>query len=135
MLDHIPFSINISIVEEIILTFKLTITPKSEQETEFINDIILNFKKLKISNIKNINNLKWLVNQLSSIINQVWSKNTKKSKILKHFKQWWSDSCSWALDSYRTLRSCKNWKSFKMIVKEAKQTFFDNKIQEIMNKS
>ena len=133
--DHAPLSINIPIGEEIILISKLTITPKSEQENEFINDVISNFKKLEISNIKDINNLERLVNQLSSIIDQVWSKNAKKSKISKHSKQWWSDSCSQALNNYRTSRSRENWKSFKTTVKEAKQTFFDDKIQEITNKS
>ena len=118
--DHAPLLIDTPIFEEIILTSKLTITPKSEQETEFINDIISNFKKLETSNIEDINKLERLVNQLGSIIDQVWSKNTKKSKILKHSKQWWSDLCSQTLINYRTSRSHKNWKYFKMTVKEAK---------------
>ena len=133
--DHAPLLIDTPIFEEIILTSKLTITPKSEQETEFINDIISNFKKLETSNIEDINKLERLVNQLGSITDQAWSKNTKKSKILKHSKQWWSDLCSQTLINYRTSRSHENWKYFKTTVKEAKQTFFDDKIQEIMNKS
>ena len=55
--DHAPLSIDIPISKEIILISKLTITPKSEQENEFINDVISNFKKLETSNIKDINNL------------------------------------------------------------------------------
>ena len=86
--DHAPLLIDIPISEEIILTSKLTITSKSKQENEFINDVISNFKKLETSNIEDINNLEQLVNQLGSIIDQAWSKNTKKSKISKHFKQW-----------------------------------------------
>jgi len=70
--DHTPLLIDIPIFEEIIHTSKLTITPKSEQETEFINDVILNFKKLRPSNIEDITKLERLVNQLSSIIDQAW---------------------------------------------------------------
>ena len=70
--DHTPLLIDIPIFEEIIHTSKLTITPKSEQETEFINDVILNFKKLGPSNIEDITKLERLVNQLSSIIDQAW---------------------------------------------------------------
>ena len=55
--DHAPLLIDILIIEEIIHMSKLTITPKSEQETKFINDIISNFKKLETSNIEDITNL------------------------------------------------------------------------------
>ena len=92
--DHTPLSIDIPIFEEIINMSKLTITPKSEQETEFIKDIILNFKMLDTLNIEDIVKLEQVVNQLGSIIDQSWSKNTKKLKISKHSKQWWSDLCS-----------------------------------------
>ena len=78
--DHTPLSIDIPIFEEIINTSKLTITPKSEQETEFIKDIILNFKMLGTSNIEDIIKLEQVINQLGSIIDQSWSKNAKKIK-------------------------------------------------------
>jgi len=35
---------------------------------------------------------------------------------------------------YQSLRSWKNWKDFKNKVKATKQSFFDNKIKEIVNK-
>ena len=133
--DHAPLSIDIPICNEVIQSSKLVITPGSEQEKEFIKDIISNFSLLDTSNIDNIECLNQIVNQLGSIIKQMWSKNTKISKISKHSKQWWSNSCSLALNNYRMLRSRDNWKSFKATVKEAKRSFFDNKIQEIANKS
>jgi len=68
--------------------FKLTIIPKSNQETGFINNVISNFKKLETSNIKDIDKLERVVNQLGSIIDKAWSNNAKKSKISKHSKQW-----------------------------------------------
>jgi len=133
--DHAPLSIDIPIFDEIIYMLKLTIAPKSEQETEFIKDIISNFKSLDTSNIKDIVKLDRIVNQLGSIVEQSWSKNAKKSRISKHSKKWWSESCSLAFNTYRTTRSRKNWKFFKTTVKNAKQSFFDDKIQEIANKS
>ena len=90
---------------------------------------------LDTSNIVDVVKLEHIVNQLRSIIDQAWSDNAKKLKISKHSKQWWSDACSWSLNNYRTTRSCENWKTFKKTVKDAKRTFFDNKIQEIANKS
>ena len=97
--------------------------------------LISNFSKLDISNIEDIDELDQIVNQLSIIVAQMWFKNAKKSRSSKHSKQWWSESCRNALSTYRLERSHKNWKSFKLAVKNAKQTFFDDKIHEIANKS
>jgi len=133
--DHAPLIIDIPIFEEFIQTSKLAIFPNSEQETEFIKDVISNFSKLDTSNIVDIDELDQIVNQLSVIVEQMWLKNAKKSKSSKHSKQWWSESCRNALSTYRSERSHENWKSFKLAVKNAKRTFFDDKIHEIANKS
>ena len=103
--DHVPLSIDIPICNEVIQSSKLVITPESEQEKEFIKDVISNFSLLDTSNIDNIECLNQIVNQLGSIIEQIWSKNAKISKISKHSKQWWSNSCSLALNNYRMSRS------------------------------
>ena len=66
--DHAPLSIDIPIFNKIIHMSKLTIAPKSKQETEFIKDIISNFKSLDTSNIKDIIKLDQIVNQLGSIV-------------------------------------------------------------------
>ena len=118
--DHAPLIIDIPIFEEFIQTSKLAISPNSEQETEFIKDVISNFSKLDTSNIVDIDILDQIVNQLSVTAKQMWFKNTKKSKSSKHSKQWWSESCRNALSTYRLERSRENWKSFKLAVKNAK---------------
>jgi len=133
--DHALLLIDIPICDEVIQSSKLVISPGSEQEEEFIKDVIRNFKLLDTSNIDTIECLKHIIDHLGSIIEHMWSKNAKKSRICKHSKQWWSDSCSTALNNYRTTRSRENWKLFRATVKEAKHSFFDSKIQEIANKS
>jgi len=133
--DHAPLIIDIPIVEEFIPSSKFTIPPNSEHETNFIKDVISNFSKLDTSQIENIDNLETMANQLREIVDQMWVKNAKKSRYSKHSKQWWSESCRSTLLAYRTERSHENWKSFKLAVKNAKRSFFDDKIQEIANKS
>jgi len=133
--DHAPLVIDITISKEIIQTSKFTLAPKSEQETTFIQEIISNLKSLDTSNIDNTNKLEQAVHQVGTIINQAWAKNAKKVKISKLSKQWWSDECKQSLKNYRVSRSLKNWKKFKTTVKNVKRSYFDDKIQEIVNKS
>ena len=133
--DHAPLSIDIPIYEEVICTSKLSIPPKSDQETAFIKEIISNFKNLDTSDIGDTEKLEHIVNQLGAIIDQAWTKNAKKSKISKHCKQWWTEKCCHSLNNYRMTRSLNNWKSFKKVVKNIKRSFFDAKIQEVTNKS
>ena len=121
--DHAPLSINIPIFEEVVHSLNFTIPPKSDRELAFIKDIISNFKSLDTSNIDNSEKLERLINQLGSIVEQSWTKNAKKSRITKHSKhskQWWTESCSRALETYRSTRSRENWKIFKSTVKIAK---------------
>ena len=68
--DHAPLSVDIPIVEEIIQMLKLTLAPKSDQESNFIKNIISNFKSLDTTNIEDIGQLEQVVNQLGTIINQ-----------------------------------------------------------------
>ena len=86
--DHAPLIIDIPIVDEFISMSKFAIPPNSEHETNFIKDVISNFSKLDTSHIENTNNLESTVNQLRVIVDQMWVKNTKKSRYSKHSKQW-----------------------------------------------
>ena len=133
--DHAPLVINIPITEEIIQMSKLTLAPKSEQETAFVQDVISNFKNLNMSNIADTEEIEQVVSWLGSIIDMAWTKNAKRSRISRHSKQWWSEECKRSLDNYRSTRSLENWKKFKNSVKDTKQSFFDDKIQEVANKS
>jgi len=60
--DHAPLVIDIPITEEIIQMLKLTLTPKSEQETAFVQDVISNFKNLNMSNIADTEEIEQVVN-------------------------------------------------------------------------
>jgi len=86
--DHAPLTVIIPLSKEFIQTSKLILVPKSGQESQFIKDIILKFKDLDMTSIKDIDKLEQVIKQFSMIIDQAWTKNAKKSKISKHSKQW-----------------------------------------------
>jgi len=133
--DHAPLIINIPINNEFINSSKLSIAPNSEQETAFIKDLITVFENAETNNIANKDNLENIVNHIETSINWAWTKNTKRSRISRHSKQWWTEECSKYLDNYRTMRSHENWKEFQKVMKKSKHSFFDSKIQEAANKS
>ena len=85
--DHAPLTIDIFIEDEIVQSTKLSIIPGSDKEKEFIKDVTNNLLNLDTSNIDNVVNLVSVVNQLGSIIEHAWTKNSKRSKITKHSKQ------------------------------------------------
>ena len=68
--NHAPLTIDTPIYKEDICTSKLLIPPKSDQETVFIEEIILNFKNLNTSSITDTDDLECNVNQLRAIINR-----------------------------------------------------------------
>jgi len=86
--DYAPLSITIPIVDETINTSKLSIQQNSEQETAFIEEVILVFKNLNTLNISNKECLENTVNNLNLLINQAWNKNVKQTRITRHSKQW-----------------------------------------------
>ena len=69
--DHVPLLIDIPICDEVIQSSKLIIIPGSDQEKEFIKDIISNFNLLDTSNIDSVICLNQIVNHLRSIIEQM----------------------------------------------------------------
>jgi len=84
--NHAPLIIDIPICEESVQISKLAILPNSEQESDFIKDVISNLSKLDTSNIKSIDKLDQIVTHLNVIVEQMWVKNTKKSRYSKHSK-------------------------------------------------
>ena len=106
--DHAPLSITVPIVDETINILKPSIQQNSEQETAFIREVILVFKNLNTLNISNKECLENMVNNLNLLINQARNKNTKLTRITRHFKQWWNNECKQAINKYRASRSLES---------------------------
>ena len=133
--DHAPLTIIIPIEDEIISISKLSIQQKSKVENAFLEEVISSFKNFDTSNITRKEVLEHMVNKLNSTVDQAWNKNTKRSRIMKHSKKWWSEECNKALTNYQSTRSLNDWKISKKVVKDTKRAFFDLKIRKVAEKS
>jgi len=105
------------------------------EEKVFIKDMIKDFTTIDTSNLIDIKSLEITVDIFALAINRAWEKNSKIVSISKHLKSWWNMNCSRNLEKYRSSRSLVDWKQFKKMVKSTKCMFFDQKIQEILNKA
>ena len=55
--DHAPLTVIIPLSKEIVQMSKLILTPKSNQESKFIKNVISKFKDLDMTSIKDIDKL------------------------------------------------------------------------------
>jgi len=84
--DHAPLSVTITIEDENINEVKYSIVKNSEEEVNFVKEVLFAIKKIDISDLLNISKLKEVVNSLMSSINSAWNNNSKYVKITKHSK-------------------------------------------------
>ena len=133
-LNHALLTVMIGITEENIDFFKFSIVKNSEEESRFIEEVSHAIKSINADNLVNSFKLEEVTKSLASRINHAWKINSKWIKITKRSKSWWNKECNNTLNTFQSLRSWENWKSFKHKVKAMKQSFFDTKIQEIVNK-
>ena len=76
-----------------------------------------------------------MVQEFARISDYIQLKFLKQAKITKQSKDWWNKECQAKLLNYRSSKQVKYQKTFKCVVKKTKQSFFDNKIQEIASKN
>jgi len=108
MSNHAPLTITILIVEEYIASYKRTITKNSEEEDEFIKEVITSFSKLDTLNISDIPKLEKVVSDFANIIDYTWIKYSKLINITKHSKSWWNEEYNKDLAIYRSSKSIED---------------------------
>jgi len=88
MLDHVPLTISIPIVEESITSTKHSIIKDSEEELSFIKDVITSIRNLNMSNLLSVSSLDNAVNEFANAVESAWVKNSKVVNITKYSKSW-----------------------------------------------
>jgi len=84
--DHIPLSVNIAIFEENIQTKKHTIIKDSEEENNFVSNLIKAIKGLNIDDIQSKESFKHIVQTFANCTERIWYKYSKIVNITKHSK-------------------------------------------------
>ena len=133
--DYTPLIVNISIFKEHIQTRKHMLVKNSEEEDNFIDNLIEAIKGLNIKNIQSKEVLDQIVQLFASVTERIWYKHSKVINITKHSKEWWSKYYCRDPETYWQTRQIKDWRQFKGTIKKTKHDFFNLKIQEVANKN
>ena len=98
--DHAPITIKVSIHKERILHSQYLLAKRSDEEKQFIKNIIQIIKNLNMFSIQNTENLEKIVHLFTSKIKESWQRNLKLVKITRHSKAWQNNEYQLSLDKY-----------------------------------
>lgn len=85
-----------------------------------------------MTNIFNCNEIEYIIQEFTSIVEDLWNQFSKLINITKRSKVWWNKECNKDIVMYHMSKSKTDWIRYRKTVKLAKRFFFDNKIQEIV---
>ena len=106
--DHVLLTVNIVIIEEHIQTKKCAIVKNSEEEMNFIIELIEIIKGLNTEQILSKEILKQKFQQFADDTKRTWFKYSRNINITKHSKLWWNKECQKELEDYRGSRYIEN---------------------------
>ena len=118
--DHTPLTVKASIFDENIQIKKWTIIKNSEEEVNFIAEVIELIKRLNTNHINSKKDFEHIIQDFTNSTDVSWCKYSRLANITKHSKVWWNENCQRYLEIYRELRYLKDWKNFKKAVKNTK---------------
>ena len=82
--DHAPITVSISIAEENIVTSKFSIAKNSEEEENFIKEVLYVIKNINVSDLSDSNKLEDATNSLASSFKNIWRINSKWVNIMRY---------------------------------------------------
>jgi len=132
--DHVPITVNISILKEQVHTKKQSLIKDSEEKFHFIDELIHFIMNINTVSLLYIEDLETVMQVLTYNIKRIWHKHSKAINITKWSKAWWDHKYYTDLEVYRQSRWLEDWKKFKNIIKRTKCKFFNRKIDEIANR-
>jgi len=96
----------------------------SQEETEFLTNLIKGFRNIDTSNIPDNNSLKCIVQEYARLSELIWLKHLCLVNITRQSKNWWNEDYQVKLTAYRSSKRVKEWRDFRRIVKTTKHIFF-----------
>ena len=122
--NHTPLIVNIIINKIFIQDKRHIIVKNSQEEIEFLTNLIKGFRNIDTSNIPDNNSLKCIVQEYARLSELIWLKHLCLVNITRQSKNWWNEDYQVKLTAYRSSKRVKEWRDFRRIVKTTKHIFF-----------
>jgi hypothetical protein len=135
LLDHIPLLSKIHIRPSKLETTRITIPKKSDEEDAFMGDLYRLMRSVSVLPIMSQDRVEERVNAFASAFSTAWETNMVEVVIKSRSKDRWSKECSEAIKHYRESHNPWHYKQFQLVVKDAKQVFFDKQINKVASLS
>ncbi|RXW14340.1 hypothetical protein EST38_g11511, partial [Candolleomyces aberdarensis] len=129
--DHIPLSATIQLRHMVPKIKGRTLKPFSDEEKEFVADIVLDMGDLLNYHPTSVNEVEFMTSAIADAFSTAWLKHSSEYTVGPNSKEYWNNECTRTLEEYRRVMSVENHKAFRSAVKAAKRTFFDERIEEI----
>ncbi|KAF5340738.1 hypothetical protein D9611_007373 [Ephemerocybe angulata] len=108
-----------------------TIKPDSDEEAEFISELVGVIGGLKQHPITTADEVEDFAQAIAGACNEAWLHHSKEFKVKPHSKEWWDAGCDAALAAYRADQTLASYKALRTATKAAKRKFFDARIKEV----
>ncbi|KAF5376109.1 hypothetical protein D9615_007779 [Tricholomella constricta] len=133
--DHAPLCVTLPIRATEVASERLAMPKGSEEESSFLQALLIYIKSMDISNIDTRDALEDLIAGLARACNDAWNSNAKTVKVNTRSKAWWNADCATAMRQYRQSRSPADYGALRRATKAAKRQFFDERIETIATKN
>ena len=98
--DHAPLTVELSIYEENNQSVINILVEDSDEETNFLRDLIYVLSSTDTINITNTTDLENTVNMFARALEELWGQYSKYPNITRHSKQWWNTECTSSIVYY-----------------------------------
>ncbi|KAJ3564061.1 hypothetical protein NP233_g8541 [Leucocoprinus birnbaumii] len=130
--DHVPISILLPIVEADIRITRTVVPKGSNEEKAFLGDISLGLGLVDTMGLDSDDKIEAAAHAVAEVFSGAWQHHTKEVVITNRSKSWWNDKCDVAIKHYHESRNPVDYTFFWQATQAAKRTFFDEKIEEML---
>jgi hypothetical protein len=132
--DHLPLLLDIPL-KVFWPAGKKSITPDSDEEADFLGEIIVSLGNILIPDIVSGDQTQAVATAITKVFEEAWTHFAKTKRACSRSKSWWDRECAETKAAAMDSDLPADWFAFKKATRAAKRKHFDARIDEIAVKN